>query len=358
MKLAQNIIIGIALFIFIWFTIEIFNQTDWCGDHIDFEIGSKYGTLIGGIFSFLSVFLIYLTLKNQMLSFEKSAFENRFFQLIEYHRRNIDEWEYKNPKSSKEEMITGNKVFIRIHREIGEAIQFLKNDLNINSLKQILSKESIDILNLNKTIANRKIDNLELEIINLSYLIVFFGVGNESKPILEKILIKRCEKEKIDTILDFFQKIPAAWDQAKYDKSTFTKKINKNYHYKYFGGHQQRLGHYFRHLFQTVNYCNNSKVLKGQYKIKYEYLKTYRAQFSTYEQSVFTYNSISVLGRIWELDQPKKEVNKQLITKYNLIKNIPAEFISEINLTDFYPNVDYEGDPTLEDRKKLEKLYK
>ncbi len=55
MKIAQNIIIGIALFIFIWFTVEIFNQTIWWGDHIDFETGSKYGTLIGGIFSFLSV---------------------------------------------------------------------------------------------------------------------------------------------------------------------------------------------------------------------------------------------------------------------------------------------------------------
>jgi hypothetical protein len=358
MKVAQNIVIGIALFIFIWFTIEIFNQTEWWGDHIDFDLGSKYGTLIGGIFSFLSVFLIYLTLKHQTNSFEKSAFETRFFQLIEYHRRNIAEWEYRNPKSSKGESILGNKVFISIHREIGEAIQLLKNDLSINSLEQILSKESISKLNSNKTITNRKINLLEFEIINLSYLIVFFGVSKESKPILEKILTERCEKEKIAPILVYFQKIPAVWNEKEYDKRTFQKRIRQNYHYKYFGGHQQRLGHYFRHLYQTVNYCNNSKILKGQYNIKYEYLKTYRAQFSTYEQSVFTYNSISVLGRIWELNQPEKEVNKHLITKFNLIKNIPAEFISEINLTDFYPDVDYEGFPISGKRKALKKSYK
>lgn len=297
-------------------------------------------------------------MKHQTNSFERSAFETKFFQLIEYHRRNIDEWEYRNPKSQKGEIISGNKVFISIHREIGEAIQILKNDLKINKLEKILSEKNIEKLESNENINNRKIELVELEIINLSYLIVFFGVSKESKPILEKILTERCEKKKILPILDFFQKKPAIWNKEEYENTDFQDRIKKNYHYKFFGGHQQRLGHYFRHLYQTVNYCNDSKVLKGKYNLKYEYLKTYRAQFSTYEQSIFTYNSISVLGRIWELNQPSKEVNKQLITKYNLIKNIPAEFISEINLTDFYPDVDYEGFPTSDNRKKLEKSYK
>ena len=92
--------------------------------------------------------------------------------------------------------------------------------------------------------------------------------------------------------------------------------------------------------------------------MKYGYIKTFRAQFSTYEQAVFTYNSLSVIGRVWELFQNEESIDKQLITKYNLIKNIPAEFISEIKLIDFYPNVEYEGSKKTKEKEILERKYK
>ena len=218
MKIIQKLIIGFALIVFLWFTIDIFNQTGWLlGEHIDFKKGSNYGTLIGGIFSFLTVILIFLTLRHQTKSYENSAFENRFFQLIDYHRKNIEMWEYKNPASKKEEIIKGQRVFINIHREVGKAIKYLKEDLKIEKLEDFLNEDAIKNLNDNKIISSRGIKTIELETINLAYLIVFFGLSYESRPVLERILTQRCDKNKVGKLLDYFQKIPAEWDKKGYN---------------------------------------------------------------------------------------------------------------------------------------------
>ena len=162
----------------------------------------------------------------------------------------------------------------------------------------------------NKTIRERQIDFVELQKLNFAYLIVFFGVSKEGRRVLERFLLRRYDKQFIKKVLDYFEKIPAEWDG---DQS----RLQKNIHYKYFGGHQHRLGHYFRNLFQAVNYVNDYKPFKGKYNIKYNYVKTYRAQFSTYEQSVFFFNSLSDIGQKWELAAMADD-DSMLITKYNL----------------------------------------
>ena len=354
-KTFQNILFGIAIGILIWLTVDVISQTGW-GINIDFNIASQYGTLIGGLFSFVSVILIYLTLRHQTASYEKSAFENRFFQLIDYHRKNVELWTYRTPNSDKEKIIEGQKVFIEITKEITKAINILKSDkLKINDLEQIICNDEIESLKKNKIISSRNIDILELERINLAYLIVFFGLSEQGRPVLERILTQRCEDYKIKVILDHFTNIPAKWDASKSD---FEERFQNNNHYKYFGGHQHRLGHYFRHVYQTVNYCNDFKPFYGDYILKYGYIKTFRAQFSTYEQAVLTYNSLSVIGRIWELNQDNLKVNKQLITKYNFIKNIPAEFISDFEVGEYYPDVKIEGYANSENKLELIKKYK
>ena len=355
MRLIRNTILIIALTGIIWYIIDSINQDIWWGNDIDFDKWNGYGTLIGGVFSFLSILLIYLTLRHQTLSHENSAFENRFFQLIDYHKNNVAEFEYKNPASDKGEIINGQKVFINIHREILKAIKFLKKDLSINSLDLILNNTEILKIKKNSNIIERKIDVLQLEIVNIAYLIVFFGLSAEGRPVLERILTQRCESDKIATILNKFEEKQAKWDRLS-NIGLNNQRLQLNAHNKYYGGHQHRLGHYFRHLFQTINYVDNFKPYKGNFEKKYSYLKNYRAQFSTYEQAIFAYNSISILGRVWELEKIKE--NDKLITKYNLIKNIPAEFITEFNIEIYYPNVDFEGKENTTTKKELIKDYK
>jgi hypothetical protein len=96
------------------------------------------------------------------------------------------------------------------------------------------------------------------------------------------------------------------------------------------------------------------------YDDKYSYIKILRGQLSAYEQSLLFINSISVLGRVWELDWNNnefKEANKILITKYNLIKNILTDKVNDkISLSQFYPEIEYELFSTKEVKIKREGL--
>lgn len=74
-----------------------------------------------------------------------------------------------------------------------------------------------------------------------------------------------------------------------------------------------------------------------------------RSQMSNYEQIVFFLNSISIMGRNWEImpeiNVKLKDYHKydfQLITKYKLIKNIPNEILFGIKYKTYYPYIEYE----------------
>ena len=84
-----------------------------------------------------------------------------------------------------------------------------------------------------------------------------------------------------------------------------------------FEGHQSRLAHYYRHLYQTVCYVDN-QTLKID---KYEYVKTIRAQLTTHEQALLFINSLTPMGKGWNA--------KDLLVRYRFIKNIPDGFFDE-----------------------------
>ncbi|KEQ31648.1 hypothetical protein N180_15530 [Pedobacter antarcticus 4BY] len=131
--------------------------------------------------------------------------------------------------------------------------------------------------------------------------------------------------------------------------------LARNDYMKYYGGHQHRLGHYFRHLFQTYKYLHYHPNLNM--KEKYFYGKTLRAQLSTYEQALLFINSISTVGMKWELLAEYKEKSgmnlerifklrrdNHLITRYNLIKNLPGESSFGFKYRTYYPSIKYESE--------------
>jgi hypothetical protein len=224
--------------------------------------------------------------------------------------------------------------------------------------------------------------------INITYCIVFFGVSAEGAHNIRKLFFKKYKEKFIEEILLFIQMKPVQesnyWTHwISLNKiGDFKKRIRiarlvrtkrntvkvendyeeieiqkandffyRNDFVKYYGGHQYRLGHYFRHLFQSFKYVNSQK--KFSRKEKYFYAKTFRAQLSTYEQSILFLNSLSFLGIAWDLCPEYKKYkidlfqknrckNNQLITPYNLIKNLPGENIFGIRYKAFYPHVKFE----------------
>jgi len=258
-------------------------------------------------------------LANQNIVFLKQQVENHFFELVKIARINSDSIAIKGR--------TGKKVFITLLREFDACYEIVKIVAENNNLKKI-------------------------NILNLAYLCFFFGViGKKSKEILK-------EKYKGPILQDVF-------NSFKSEYPNYEKKL----HYKPFHGHQIRLGHYYRHLFQTVKYINEQEILN--YEEKYQYIKTLRAQLSTQEQVLLFLNSLSDLGSPWEIiyrkrglinyikcGNRKSNINNMLITKYNLIKNIPKGFVKGVKFRNYYPHIKYEGDfePT-KLRKKLIKIY-
>jgi hypothetical protein len=100
-----------------------------------------------------------------------------------------------------------------------------------------------------------------------------------------------------------------------------------------FEGHQSRLGHYYRHLFQSVRFVDRQTLDID----KYEFVKTIRAQLSTHEQALLLLNSLTPLGRNWWAHD--------LVNKYRLVQNLPREFfdsVTELDLERMFPSEYFE----------------
>ena len=83
------------------------------------------------------------------------------------------------------------------------------------------------------------------------------------------------------------------------------------------------LGHYYRHLYNMVNYVDQSDF-SLKYKNKEKYIKIIRSQLSDYEQVLLYYDTLSLLGMDWdETSGEEKKDEMNLIGKYRLLKNCP-----------------------------------
>lgn len=89
-----------------------------------------------------------------------------------------------------------------------------------------------------------------------------------------------------------------------------------------FGGHQNRLSHYFRNLHSAFMFIDEQKLSKRE---KHSLSKVIRSKLSNYEQALLAINSISAQGSSW--------ISSGLINKYMPIKNIPEHFFHSTRLS-------------------------
>ncbi|NOU20065.1 MAG: hypothetical protein HOO91_21115 [Bacteroidales bacterium] len=266
------------------------------------QVGDFIGGTIGTILAFISVLFLFITLRNQRISNSKERFENNFFELLKLYRDNVAEIEIpkallKNKNYPKLDKLKGRSAFDEIHNLM--LVVYLL-------CKDYCKEKQIDI-------------NVETELPNIAYLIVFFGTDDIlNKNMISKATLKITDKHPNlikELIENLEQKSKASDDKRMYVIS---------------GIHEQ-FGHYFRHLYQTVNYVDDNKLLT--FKEKYFYVKMLRSQMGDYEQSIFFFNSLSDLGKKWELG----EHSKKLISKYKIIKNLPDGLTFVLDPKKFYP---------------------
>jgi len=253
--------------------------------------GDYVGGVIGTLFGLISVVFIYFTFEDQRSTSKREKFENKYYELIKLHRDNVAEIGIGRD--------FGKKVFILILREFREILPLIK-DLNIKLSLHLDSRQIIEV----------------------AYISLFYGTGPNSTRILKKSL-SSYKIHFLDDLVDELEKFKEVI------------KIKRTFKYVPFEGHQSRLGHYFRHIYQTIKFVDSQTFISA--KEKKEYVKTIRAQLSNHEQALLLLNSLSKLGRSWN--------NENLIKKYSLVKNLPEDFLDPINEVDvkvIYPQIVFE----------------
>lgn len=230
---------------------------------------------------------LYLTLKDQRESSEIEKFTTKYFELLKFHRDNVQE------VLMGEE--SGKKVFVNLIREFREALSQVK-----------------DIA------ARHHLHHSPQQLIEIAYYILFIGVGPNSSRML-KIALKNFNTPFVDNL------------EETLNQTVLKEEIKKKRQFKYlpFEGHQSRLGHYYRHLYQTVKFVDAQNIDID----KYDYVKTIRAQLTTHEQALLFLNSFSSMGKKWR--------EEHLLLKYKMVKNIPPHFFdtnNEIDITAFFPH--------------------
>ncbi|GGH03011.1 hypothetical protein GCM10007422_17810 [Pedobacter zeae] len=348
------------------------------------QVGDFIGGVVGTLVAAISIVLLYKTLtaqressNNQANEFAKSQNESRFFELLRIHRDNVSEIEFEYIEN-KSKIAKSRHFFVVAHKQLEFA--FTEFDEYINhyklSISDIYENEYLNKLKENKTIIDRNInDYILLAKMDVCYLVLFFGVGKNGKEEIIEILNAKYKNSFVNAIIDFYRMKPSGsskyhktWKALIKDNEFFNNYEaiaqeredcendetpnndlaygynNQSAYYpdnyiKYYGGHRFRLGHYYRHLYQLVCFVHYNTELSPDEKKNYT--RIIRGQLSDYEQILFFYNSISQLGRVWELASNNNESidkNDHLISNYNLVKNISKRpLVNNIQTQSIYP---------------------
>jgi hypothetical protein len=295
----------------------------------DYSKVGAYGDLIGGIMNpivgfiaiiaaSLAFYAQYEANKQIQDQFKIQQFESQFFEMLRLHRANIDEikivgYEMITSTSilkgtngasdittitvSRQPRTTeGRKVFVTMVTELVACIELLRL-YNINWG-----------LNIN-----------EHSLFKLAYEFFFFGSKSEvvSSNVIDSNVIDNFRIE-LNKISDFHKN--SAGEKNRFHGVNGAP-IKLYIKYQPFSGHENRLGHYYRHLYSTVKYVvNKEKEGLIDYKQTREYLKILRSQMSNDEQLMLYYNYIIGFGKDWE--------NEGYLTKYRMLHNLP---INKVN---------------------------
>lgn len=307
--IAFLLLVGLICFFPYWFAYHSWHN-------IDFRNTGQIGDTLGGIMGpFIAIIAAGLTfaafwmqikaneiqkdaLLKQESDLQRERFENRFYEMVRLHRENVAEMSISNT-------IKGRKVLVNLFYELQLCYHGVDKEAQIafdaGLTKQELRPE---------------------EVLEIAYSIFFYGLGVNSNKLLEKL------DEKYDPVLiaGILKDMEIAQNYIRKEKTgkkkyifPFSKKDRTKLEFdvKYipFDGHLSRLGHYYRHLFQSVKFVVENFPGEDGLETALSYLRTLRAQLSTHEQLLLYYNATTPFGEKW--------LDNEYLTKYKMIHNLP-----------------------------------
>lgn len=295
-----------------------------------FDLSSKgqVGDTIGGITApFIGVVVAALTFLAFFMQFKANETHNQQFdeQSLEKEREKHENkilYLIKQNRSIAESMSIGDNV---------EGVKcFLKMFIEFRAMYQIV-----------KSFYGSEINNRE--VINMSFLLFYNGVGKTSNILNQNILKSTPRLEELLVTVDEISssKTTNVFILKKEYKIQYDQESLNALDFKPFQGHMTRLGQYFRNLFHILSYTQSIDKKLILQEDKYELIKSLRSQLSSYEQILIYFNSLSLYGK------PLQDNN--FLNQYFLIKNIPiplVDFAGDIH--EFYPEIKFEWDEIIE----------
>lgn len=334
--------------ILFWAIVSQVKNTGWS---LWFEANEldHIGSFMGGLFALISIFYLIKNLAEQRLITAIQSFESNYLEIVKFCRQQIEQACIPNPDSLKkdEQQIKSREIFNLFFFQIENAIEYIRIFMEGKQFSDLF-------INQNEYDRQSQIWGDKLKdrtFSSIAYIITYIGVRKLNINLLKDKYLSLYNPIYINEILEYFRKRLAQYAPEDL-KNTRTDRLRQfeiiDCNDKEYYGFQDEIGNYFRLLFQAVNYVDNQQIL--DYQEKYNYIKILRGQMSNIEEAILFYNSLCDLGLAWEYEDSKKD----LITKYNLIKNIPSG-LTKISLEEFYPNVYYEY---IEERPIGRKEYK
>ena len=270
--------------------------------------------LIGGLLAGFTFLIVQVNNNFQ-------NFNNQFLKLLDLHKNNVNDIDISSLPDSGYPRYTKHYFF----QYVLDEFMTVHNLVSINIRSRRMNEAILfDAFEREKESARKATMYLEdFTAVNISYLIVFFGM-TKGKESLRSALRNTYSEELITGVFQWLEAFEVGGETPR------TTPLH---------GFQGVLGHYFRHLFSTVKFVNTPQFVSTA--TKKDMIKMLRAQLSTFEQALLTINSLSVLGRKWEIESDPE--HKDLITTYDLTRNIPSEFFGVIDPKKVYPFVKYES---------------
>ncbi len=356
--------------------------------------------LIAALITFLAFHAQITANRKVQDQFILQQFESQFFEMLKLHKENVNEmkiagygrlleYNYKGYKNMNDKFLSNKaeytnltqyvryienrKVFYNMNVELIACIKLVMfrykiikfNNSFTESQKEKLLKElyseryyrtdneelnrefeekltSFDtLLEYDDSLSN-KFNSIVLskeeeeELLKLSYNIFFFGIKSELIECDDAII----NTKDLEKIKEYLKQIRNKHKETFGDenKIAISQKDEAKIYIKYkpFSGHENRLGHYFRHLYATVKYVveNEEKKKLFGYDKSRAYLKLLRSQLSNDEFLLLYYNFLyGSYGKNWDSKESSTENNQsegltkgeknQFFTKYRMLHNIP-----------------------------------
>ena len=250
-------------------------------------LGDFFGGFIGSFLAAIVAIYAVRTYKSERQLQKESTISAMLSTMLDLHKQNVKEITIIN-WDNKETTLTGRNAFKQLVEELGciylQVDKAIKEvvDGNPNKYCKWTSKES------------------QMQLAHeLSFGYFFYGLDNYFLTKDENcVLYVLCDEVR---------------EQVRQALAEDLRNLQRH----------EILGHYYRHLFNMVNYIDKNEFSSDYWK-KENYIKMIRSQLSDYEEVLLYYDTLSTLGAEW--NQPLGEENiseMNLICKYRLIKNCP-----------------------------------